>query len=144
MCSTTYGDLVCRGCRRFAHEIVAWNGYGDAEKRAVLRRLRTLRDQVVTGRLEVVDEALLDAQLERRRIPHDPEDTAPTRAYLLLRRGARHMRRLDAYGLRARPGFEALSCVDLRDRIDLDFQALSEAHYERYFAPKVAPASAAS
>ncbi len=22
MCSTTYGDLVCRGCRRFSHEIV--------------------------------------------------------------------------------------------------------------------------
>ncbi|MEM9624509.1 MAG: DUF1289 domain-containing protein, partial [Pseudomonadota bacterium] len=27
ICSTTYGDLVCRGCKRFAHEIVQWNAY---------------------------------------------------------------------------------------------------------------------
>ena len=35
LCSTTYGDLVCRGCKRFSHEIVNWNRYGDEEKTAV-------------------------------------------------------------------------------------------------------------
>lgn len=27
LCSTVYGDLVCRGCKRFHHEVIHWNGY---------------------------------------------------------------------------------------------------------------------
>ena len=141
MCSTTYGDLVCRGCRRFSHEVVGWNGYDDSQKRAVLARLVRLREQVVGGRLEVVDAARLDERLRRHRIPHAAEDGPLTRAYVLLRRGASRMRRLEAYGLRARPGWEQLSPEALRDRIDADLQALSEAHYARFIAPPVEPVS---
>ena len=43
VCSTTYGDLVCRGCHRFAHEVSEWNGYSDAQRVAVRRRLDQLR-----------------------------------------------------------------------------------------------------
>ena len=39
LCSTVYGDLVCRGCKRFHHEVVNWNAYSDEEKRAVWRRI---------------------------------------------------------------------------------------------------------
>jgi predicted Fe-S protein YdhL (DUF1289 family) len=135
MCSTTYGDLVCRGCRRFAHEIIDWNRYDDDQKRAVWARLDALRDQVVAGRLRVVDEARLDEKLAEHRIPFDAQASAPSRAYLLLRRGARHIRRLDAYGLEVMPEFAHLSLPALRDLIDDDLQALSEAHHARYFAP---------
>lgn len=31
LCSTVYGDLVCRGCKRFHHEVIQWNGYGEEE-----------------------------------------------------------------------------------------------------------------
>ena len=43
VCSTTYGDLVCRGCYRFAHEISEWNGYSDAQRVRVQRRLDRIR-----------------------------------------------------------------------------------------------------
>ncbi|MCZ6890305.1 MAG: DUF1289 domain-containing protein, partial [Gammaproteobacteria bacterium] len=32
ICSTTYGDLVCRGCKRYAHEIVDWNRYTEDQR----------------------------------------------------------------------------------------------------------------
>ena len=32
LCSTVYGDLVCRGCKRFHHEVIQWNGYNEEEK----------------------------------------------------------------------------------------------------------------
>lgn len=142
MCSTTYGDMVCRGCRRFAHEIVDWNRYDDRQKRAVLDRLDQLRDQVVRGRLEIVDAARLLDQLRHHRIPFDPAISDASAAYLLLRRGARHIRRLDAYGIQVHPDYAELTVVELRDLIDRDFQALSEAHFERYFAPLVTAAGA--
>lgn len=135
MCSTTYGDLVCRGCRRFSHEIVNWNAYGDDEKRAVWARLNAFKEQVVLGRIEVVDEALLEEKLETHRIPFSGEDGHGARAYELLRRGARHMRRLEAYGLRAHPDFADLDPTALRDLIDRDLLVLAQAHYERYVVP---------
>ena len=48
ICSTTYGDLVCRGCKRFAHEIVQWNGYDGDQQQRVWQRLKTLRDEVLS------------------------------------------------------------------------------------------------
>ncbi len=132
-CSTTYGDLVCRGCKRFADEVVSWNRFDDAAKHAVWQRLLMLRDQVVAGRLEVIDRALLEAQLKQHRIPFLSEDSDASRAYLLLRRGARHMLTLEPYGLRALVPFDALTPLALRDLVDADYQRLSEAHFERYF-----------
>ena len=31
ICSTTFGDEVCKGCKRFAHEIVSWTKYSEEE-----------------------------------------------------------------------------------------------------------------
>ena len=63
ICSTTYGDLVCRGCKRFAHEIVQWNGYDDAQQDAVRDRLQRVRDEVLALLLVCHDEALLQSAL---------------------------------------------------------------------------------
>ncbi|MEM7079839.1 MAG: DUF1289 domain-containing protein [Pseudomonadota bacterium] len=54
ICSTTYGDLVCRGCRRFAHEIVQWNGYDMDQREQIWQRLEHQRDAVV-GQLLMVE-----------------------------------------------------------------------------------------
>ena len=32
ICSTTFGDEVCKGCKRFAHEIVSWTKYSLEER----------------------------------------------------------------------------------------------------------------
>lgn len=43
VCSTTYGDLICRGCYRFAHEVTEWNAYRGEQRAAVQQRLDQLR-----------------------------------------------------------------------------------------------------
>ena len=75
LCSTVYGDVVCRGCKRFHHEVVNWNAYDDMEKRAVWRRLETLLAQVMAAKLEVFDPQLLRQQLEARQIRFVPEQS---------------------------------------------------------------------
>ena len=47
VCSTTYGDLVCRGCKRFSHEIVGWNGYDPDQKDRVWARLSELSNESI-------------------------------------------------------------------------------------------------
>ncbi|MES2818167.1 MAG: DUF1289 domain-containing protein [Pseudomonadota bacterium] len=135
LCSTVYGDLVCRGCKRFHHEVIDWNRYGDEEKHAVWRRLEILLVQVMAAKLEVFDAGCLRRQLEQRTIRFVPEQSPYCWAYQLIARGARVIERLDAYGMALLPEFRDWTLPQLRDAIDREFFLLSEAHYERYIAP---------
>ena len=136
LCSTVYGDLVCRGCKRFHHEIVNWNLYGEEEKRAVWLRLESLLVQVMRAKLEVFDAARLREQLELRKVRFLPEQSEYCWAYQLIARGARLIQQLDAYGMSLLPEFRDWDLPQLRDGIDREFFLLSEAHYERYIAPR--------
>jgi len=135
LCSTVYGDVVCRGCKRFHHEVVNWNAYDEQEKRAVWRRLEILLAQVMAAKLEVFDAQLLRQQLETRLIRFVVEQSHYCWAYQLIARGARVIQQLDAYGVVLLPEFRDWPLPDLRDAIDREFFLLSEAHYQRYIAP---------
>lgn len=135
LCSTVYGDLVCRGCKRFHHEVVNWNGYSDEAKRSVWSRLEVLLTQVMMAKLEVFDPQRLRAQLEQRQIRFVAEQSPYCWAYQLIARGSRMINQLEAYGLALLPEFRDWPLPELRDAIDKEFFILSEAHYERYIAP---------
>ncbi len=136
LCSTVYGDLVCRGCKRFHHEVVNWNGYDEEVKRSVWYRLEVLLAQVMAAKLEVFDARLLRQQLESRQIRFVPEQSPYCWAYQLIARGARLIQQLDAYGVALLPEFREWTLPELRDAIDREFFLLSEAHYQRYIAPR--------
>lgn len=136
LCSTVFGDSVCRGCKRFHHEVINWNGYSDEEKQAVWLRLEMLLVQVMAAKLEVFDETLLLKQLEQRKIRFVPHQSPYCWAYQLLARGARVIMQLEAYGIALLPEFRDWELPDLRDAIDREFFLLSEAHFERYIAPR--------
>ncbi|MGU0708106.1 DUF1289 domain-containing protein [Pseudomonas aeruginosa] len=135
LCSTVYGDLVCRGCKRFHHEVVNWNLYDAEEKRAVWSRLEQLLAQVMAAKLEVFDAARLRLQLEQRQIRFVPEQSPYCWACQLIARGSRLINQIEAYGVALLPEFRDWSLPDLRDAIDREFFLLSEAHYQRYIAP---------
>jgi len=130
ICSTTYGDLVCRGCRRFAHEIVAWNAYADAQRARVWERLNALRDAATAVYVDVADTERLDVAVAPLRLP--PEITPLGRAYELLRRRGRGLADLAMVGLRAVRA-EIATAPAIRDAIDAEFHRRSVAAYEHSF-----------
>ncbi|KRW58003.1 DUF1289 domain-containing protein [Pseudomonas sp. TTU2014-080ASC] len=136
LCSTVYGDLVCRGCKRFHHEVTSWNAYTEEQKQAVWHRLEALLVQVIAAKLVVFDPGRLRFQLEQRQIRFVPQQSPYCWAYQLIARGARVINQLDAYGVVLLPEFRDWSLPDVRDAIDREFFLLSEAHYERYIAPR--------
>ncbi|WP_439850836.1 DUF1289 domain-containing protein [Pseudomonas syringae] len=135
LCSTVYGDLVCRGCKRFHHEVIHWNGYNEDEKRAVWLRLEQLLVQVMTAKLEIFDADKLRMQLTQRKIRFVPHQSEYCWAYQLIARGARVISQVEAYGFVLLPEFRGWTLPELRDAIDREFFLLSEAHYQRYIAP---------
>lgn len=46
-CSTVFGDSVCRGCRRFNHEVIKWNTYTEEQHSAVRKRPDAQPDQIL-------------------------------------------------------------------------------------------------
>jgi len=121
LCSTVYGDTVCRGCKRFHHEVIHWNGYGEEEKRAVWLRLEQLLSQVMASKVEIFDPARLREQLEQRKIRFVPHQSEYCWAYQLIARGARVFINLEAYGMVLLPEFRDWNLPELRDAIDREF-----------------------
>jgi predicted Fe-S protein YdhL (DUF1289 family) len=130
ICSTTYGDLVCRGCKRFAHEIVMWNSFADAQRETVWERLNALREGATARFLAIDDHALLLSTAERLRIPGASSFSPINLAYEVLRRLARRVDSPADLGIRA---LEAHNALALLDAIEREFYARSLAEYEHSY-----------
>ncbi len=135
ICSTGIGDHVCRGCKRFAHEVIHWNAYSHEQRLVIAQRLETYLAQVVSNMIEVVDRDMLLAQIKHQQIQFKEEQSPYCWVFDLLRAGARQIHDLDAYGLRLQPKWKSTPLSVIRDNIDRDFYALSCAYYERYIEP---------
>ena len=132
ICSTTYGDLVCRGCKRFAHEVANWNGYGAGQRDAVSQRLETLRDGSVGLFVRVADEPLLRRAAAGLRIEAAAGGSALGVAYETLRR-VRGETPPATLGLQPLAEVREKSAAGVFAAIDREFLARSQALYERSF-----------
>ena len=128
ICSTTYGDLVCRGCKRFAHEIVGWNSYAESQRTLVWQRLNELLAQSARAHLRVVDAPRLRAAAAAAHLADPASLPTEVLAFTVLRVRPGPLATL---GLAARDGEgdpHALIAA-----IDREFYARSRAHYEASF-----------
>lgn len=134
ICSTTsVGDDVCRGCRRYAHEVIQWNAYGDAEKRAVLDRIERLTIQILEERLRIFSVPSLRDGLQRLRLPVDESLSPYCWLHTLLKRAHRDLQRLEDFGVYVRPAHAHLPLAQLLAQMDRELAELSRAHFDRYF-----------
>ena len=130
ICSTTYGDTVCRGCRRYLHEVIEWNRFADSEKRLIWQRLDGLLQQVMPRYFEILDADLLRRELLARRIPLREEASAWTWLQQLLKQMARQVNDLAAFGVRRIDNSE-LDLHGLREQLNSELHMLASAYYER-------------
>jgi len=144
LCSTVYGDLICRGCKRFHHEVIAWNGYTASEKQAVLQRLDRLLAPLIERRFELLDVELLRKQLISQGIHFCQTQSPYAWICSLLARRARQITRLADYGLALRPVAEGQTLMELYQTIESEFFALSEAYYQRYLTLSPSPSPEAN
>ena len=133
VCSTGIGDEVCRGCKRFANEVINWNAYSESERRAIKDRINSLLAQVVAGKITVFDQDLLEAELSYQNINYDKNANPHCWVFTLLKAGASQISDLEIYGCLVKHEWREVSLAQLRNKIDQDFYTLSCVHFERYF-----------
>lgn len=123
---------MCRGCKRFSHEVIDWNSYTLAQKQAVDSRLSGFLSQCVSNKLQVRDAALLKWQLEVQKVRYVEHHDEYCWVFSLLKAGAGQINDTQAFGFEVDIRFRDLPLIELREQIDQEFYILSEAHYERY------------
>ena len=132
VCSTGIGDSVCRGCKRFAHEVIDWNSYTIEQKRVVDTRLSDFLSQCIGNKLRVTDKALLGWQLQVQQISYVLDHDEYCWVYSLLKAGAGQIGNTQGFGFEVDLRFRDMTLTALRDSIDQEFFILSQAHYDRY------------
>ena len=132
VCSTGSGDAVCRGCKRFCHEVIDWNSYSEEQKVVIDRRLSDFLSQCVSNKLRITDRALLQWQLRVQQVDYTEHHDEYCWVYSLLKAGSSQIERSADYGFEVDRRYADTPLTELREIIDQEFYILSEAHYQRY------------
>ena len=139
ICSTSIGDPVCRGCKRFNHEVFHWNGYTTGEKQNVLKRLEDLLERVMGRYLTVTDEAPLESFLKAEAARPSALTGKAAKALLVLRLlndqriTADKPDELKSLGLIPQEDYQSMGPTELFRLIEQDYYALALAYYDANF-----------
>lgn len=133
VCSTGIGDSVCRGCKRFGHEVIRWNGYSEQERQVIVDRIEHLLTPLVQARVRVKDKALLLEQLVGQKVRVDSRLNVYSHVYEAIRTFGSQLSSLQVIGCEFTSEWSGKSIADLKSAIEDDFYQISCAHYERYF-----------
>ena len=130
ICSTTYGDDVCNGCKRFVHEIISWPKYSQDERALVNDRLEKFKVLILQDRFKVHDSDLLQIKLKENAINYNNSMDPLTWIFDLLRAAGSQNLDLEQFGITSLKNYDPMK---IRDEINKEFLDLSEAHHQRYF-----------
>lgn len=135
VCSTTsVGDRICRGCKRYAFEVIRWNGYLDPEKEAVLRRIEALTVQIMQDKFHILSVETLQQGMTQLKLPFNAALSPYCWINTLLQKAPLERLVLADFGIGKRPAVAHLSNQDLANLVDTELLLLCDAHFERYFA----------
>ena len=133
ICSTTsLGDLVCRGCKRYGFEVINWNAYDSDAKQAVLKRIEKFANQLLASRFRIFSVPNLKLGLEQNAIPYDPSLSPYCWLHNLLKKHHQQITDLSEFGVYVLPDFAHLDLQVLSEQVEEELLLLSSAHLERY------------
>tara|TARA_B100001027_G_C16198955_1_gene299675 strand:+ start:285 stop:740 length:456 start_codon:yes stop_codon:yes gene_type:complete len=130
ICTTTFGDEVCKGCKRFAHEIVSWTKYTSEEREIVNFRLEQFKIQILEHRFKVIDKDLFSKHLDQMGINFNYSLDPLTWVFDLFRAIGSQEIELSIFGVESLKNYDPKT---IKDEINDELRELSEAHHERYF-----------
>ncbi len=134
ICSTTsLGDKICRGCKRFNFEVVRWNTYTEAEKLAVFSRLDHFTEQILQNKFRIVAIQKLQDVMHDFRFFYHPDLSPYCWLHGLLQKYGYRIKSLDEIGVELVYDYRQMPLSQVMEEVNGELQALSEAHFERYF-----------
>ena len=123
ICTTTFGDEVCKGCKRFAHEIISWPKYSENEREIINGRLEQFKIKILQNRFKIFDSELLASKLEEKAINFNHSLEPLTWIFDLFRAAGSQEFELKNYGIQSLISFDPKVIKDEINTELLDCQA---------------------
>ena len=133
ICSTTFGDDVCKGCKRFSHEITNWGKFSTDERAVVNSRLEQFKTTILEEKFSISDSELFESKMNEFSINFNSSLDPINWIFDLLRASSNKDLNVNDFGVEILPAFSDLSLIELRDLINQEMLQLSEAHYYKFF-----------
>ncbi len=140
ICSSSMGDDVCRGCHRFAHEVVNWNGYPEEQRVVVFERLDSLLIQILNNKIQLVDSGLLKSKLTAANITFRAHSDPHCWVYALLKKTRGEGVDATDWGFRLLSASADIALPRFYEALEGELYRLSQAHYQRYLEPGIVAA----
>lgn len=125
-CSTVFGDYVCRGCRRFNHEVIDWNSYTLEQQMIIWQRLDQQLDQILLPMLPYVQHDQVELFLASKHIRLMPNASLGRKYYHAIRLCEKTPKFCEISGLGIEEQHIKLFWLEFERRI----LALAQANYE--------------
>ena len=135
ICSTTYGDDVCRGCKRFIHEVINWNSFNPEEKESVWKRLEKLKTLIMQSKISIINETLMEEKIEELQLKINSDLNSLYKAFEIVKLTSKSFDDLNEFGIKIVN--KDVSLIDLKEEIEKELYDLSMAHFNRYFVEPI-------
>lgn len=135
ICSTTYGDDVCRGCKRFIHEVINWNSFNPEEKESVWKRLEKLKTLIMQSKISIINETLMEEKIEELQLKINSDLNSLSKAFEIVKLTSKSFDDLNEFGIKIVN--KDVSLIDLKEEIEKELYDLSMAHFNRYFVEPI-------
>ena len=135
ICSTTYGDDVCRGCKRFIHEVINWNSFNPEEKESVWKRLEKLKTLIMQSKISIINETLMEEKIEELQLKINSDLNSLSKAFEIVKLTSKSFDDLNEFGIKIVN--KDTSLIDLKEEIEKELYDLSMAHFNRYFVEPI-------
>ena len=125
-CSTVFGDSVCRGCRRFNHEVIQWNTYSAEQRLSVWKRLDAQLDQILVPMLPFADLKHIEGFISGKRVRVLDTASKGRKLYHALKICEKNRQLAEESGL----GIQTKQVKPLWDEFERRVLALANASYD--------------
>ena len=130
ICSTTYGDDVCRGCKRFIHEVINWNSFKPEEKEAVWKRLEHLKTLIMESKVTINNENLMESKILEFQLKINKDLNPLSKVFEIVKLTSTSFKDLKEFGIDLK---KEGSLISLKEELETELYELSKAHFNRYF-----------
>ena len=135
ICSTTYGVDVCRGCKRFIHEVINWNSFNPEEKESVWKRLEKLKTLIMQSKISIINETLMEEKIDELQLKINSDLNSLSKAFEIVKLTSKSFDDLNEFGIKIVN--KDVSLIDLKEEIEKELYDLSMAHFNRYFVEPI-------
>lgn len=126
ICSTVYGDEVCRGCKRRFKEIINWNNLDLNYQDQIWARLNKQAEQVLNKNIKIIDLDLFNFALSQHHVIKTPKHEDDFLILLLIKKMGLEIKNYKNLEDLKRLGLE----VNLSINLDLDLENLDKNFYQ--------------